>query len=261
MTISPWQGQVALITGCGSKDGIGFAVAQRLGQQGVKLLIAATSERIHQRVSELQADGYEAAGYIADLTHEAEVQGLYDWAVGQWGRVDILVNNAGMTMVGDPEPFAMIADMDLSIWHKSLDRNLTTAFLVTRAVLKTMQKQGYGRIVNVSSTTGTRGTNMGEATYAAAKAGMVGFTMSLALESARQGITANSVAPGWIETASSTDEEREAARYTPMGRAGTPAEVAAAIAFLASPESSYISGELLVVDGANCLIENKAPNA
>lgn len=254
-----WLGQVALITGCGSNKGIGYAVARRLGSQGVKLLITSTSERIFQRVAELKSLGFDVAGFIGDLTDEMQVQLLYQWAMNQFGRIDILVNNAGMAMQGHPEPFSLVSDTDLATWHMSLNRNLTTAFLMTRAVLTAMQAQGYGRIVNVSSTTGTRGTNIGEAAYAAAKAGMVGFTMSLALESARQGITVNSVAPGWIETESSTEEERKAAQYTPMGRAGSASEVAAAIAFLASPEASYISGELLVVDGANCVIENKAP--
>lgn len=252
-------GQVALVSGAGSERGIGMAIARRLGAAGVKLIVTASSARIAERVAELRAAGFEAEGRAVDLTDEAQVQAFAGWAEACWGRIDILVNNAGMAMQGSPEPFVEVAKMSLDVWNLSISRNLTTAFLLTRAVLPGMQQRGYGRVVHVSSVTGTRVGNPGEAGYSAAKAGMVGLNLSLALEVAGQGITVNSVAPGWIATGASQPEEQRAAAYVPVGRAGHPEEVAAAVAFLASPEASYITGETLVIDGGNSLIENKAP--
>jgi 3-oxoacyl-[acyl-carrier protein] reductase len=177
--------------------------------------------------------------------------------LADFGGIDVLVNNAGMTQEGAAETFADFVDLDLQDWRASLARNLDTCFLVTRQVLPGMLARGAGRIVNVSSVTGPLVSNPGEAAYSAAKAGMVGMSRALALEVADRGVTVNCVAPGWVATASQTAAEAQASAHTPLGRAGTPAEMAAAIAFLAMPGASYITGEMLVVDGGNILQERK----
>ena len=247
--------EVAFVTGAGSAQGIGFAVARALGDRGVRLVITSTTERIRERASELRALGAQVHAVVADLCEESEAKRAVSEAAEFGGRIDICVNNAGMVQSGGALPDALLEGYDAEMWEDSLRRNLTTCYHVTRAVVPLMKSRRYGRIVNVSSTSGPVQAFPGDAGYHAAKSGMVGFTRAVALEVARDGITVNTVAPGWIATASQTAEEAKAGRETPIGRSGTPGEIASVVAFLASREASYITGQLIVADGGNCLPE------
>ncbi|MFC5038348.1 SDR family oxidoreductase [Tianweitania sediminis] len=243
----------AVVTGAGSLEGIGFAIARALGEAGLRLSIVGASERIHQRAEDLRRDGINARAFVADLTVAAQVEDLRS----KTGEADILVNNAGMGSAANPALQRTFLELDEKDWDRGIDVSLKTAFLVTRAFLPGMVDHGRGRIINIASVTGPYVSNIGESAYSAAKAGMVGMTKALALEVAMHGITVNAIAPGWIATASSTALELAAARNTPPGRAGTPEEVAAAAIFLASDSASYVNGAILVVDGGNILQEQK----
>jgi 3-oxoacyl-[acyl-carrier protein] reductase len=251
------SGQTAIVTGAGSPHGIGFAIARQLHAAGAHVVITSTTDRIHQRTRELDKDGERVSAFVADLTSESAVQHAVREVLARSHRIDILVNNAGMAQTGNPIDSVPLRDSSYVDWKRQIEITLYTAFLMTRAVLPSMMERKYGRIVNVSSVTGPLVSNPGSSAYGAAKAGMDGLMRAVALETGRDGITINAVAPGWIETASSTDSERAAALHTPVGRAGTPDEVAAAACFLASPEASYITGHSLVVDGGNILQEKK----
>ena len=254
-----FKNRVALITGCGSESGIGFAVARLFVKSGAQVSITSTTDRIFERKTELESLGGSVYAYVADLTDFNQARSLVDKTLATFGSIDILVNNAGMGQVGDPESFITTAEMDPAEWNKSIQRNLNTCFFMTRCVLPYMIEKKYGRIVNVSSVAGPLVSNPGEAAYSAGKAGMVGMSRSLALEVADKGITVNNVAPGWINTGSSTPEEIIAGENTPIGRGGTPDEVADLIAFLSSDESTYITGQLIVVDGGSTIQDYKGP--
>lgn len=249
--------QTAIITGAGSPDGIGFAVARRMHAAGIRVVITSTTARIHERARELDAGGSNVLSLVADLTMEGEVQKLVESTLAAAGQIHILVNNAGMVQFGETMLSKPLREMTYAEWQRQIAITLNTAFLMTRAVLPSMTARRYGRIVNVTSVTGPLVSNIGSSAYGAAKAGMDGMMRAAALETAADGITINGVAPGWVTTASTTEEERLAGTHTPMGRAATPDEIAAAVCFLATPEASYITGHALVVDGGNTLQETK----
>lgn len=249
------SGNVALVSGCGSEAGIGFACAQVLGELGARVAITSTTDRIVARVDELRILGVETFGSVADLTIPSDAETVIAESQAKLGPIDILVNGAGIAQVGAGAPSGRMAALTEDDWRRELDVNLMTAVHLTRRVLPGMVERAYGRVVMISSVTGPVVAAPEMSGYAAAKGAMDGLMRTIALEYGRFGITANSVAPGWIATASSTDEERTAGMHTPVGRPGSPREVASVVGFVSSRAASYLTGQSIVVDGGNTIQE------
>ncbi len=238
------SGRVAIVTG--ASRGIGRAVALRLAAQGASVIAAARAEHARSTAEEIAAAGGRAEAMTLDVTDAAAVEAAVRGTTERHGRIDILVNNAGITRD------QLMLRLKRDDWDAVIETNLTSAYTLTQAVLKPMIRQRAGRIICISSVVGQTG-NPGQANYAASKAGLIGFAKAVALEVASRNVTVNVVAPGMIET-DMTRELAEKARETlvsriPVGRLGTPDEIASAVCFLASDEASYITGQVLGVNG------------
>jgi 3-oxoacyl-[acyl-carrier protein] reductase len=242
--MTTWEGRVALVTG--ASRGIGRAAARALAARGASVVASARGDHADSVATEIRAAGGRAEARALDVTEPAAIEAVVADVVSQYGRLDILVNNAGITRD------QLLLRLKRDDWDAVLDTNLTAAAMLTRAVLKPMIKQRSGRIISLTSVVGQAG-NAGQANYAAAKAGLIGFTKAVALEVASRGITVNAVAPGVIDTdmtrALSQDAQAAWAGRIPLRRLGTPEDVAEAVVFLASDEASYITGHVLAVNG------------
>jgi 3-oxoacyl-[acyl-carrier protein] reductase len=246
------KGKVAIVTGVANPKGIGFASTKVLAREGAALTIVDYTDKVHDRAEELKRAGYMISGFKADLSKSSEVAEMVKKVLVAFRKVDILVNAAGS--VPNPDKLKLFVDITEEEWNREWNNNLKTTFNCTKAVLPIMIKQKYGKVVNIASTVAAHGTGSiaGTTAYSAAKYGIVGFTHNLALSAAMHGINANTILPGWIDTGLLTKEVyEERAKSIPLGRNGTPEEVANLVRFLASDESSYLTGSDIVIDGGN----------
>ena len=239
------SGRVALVTG--ASQGIGRACALKLAEAGAAVAVAARNQdKLNELVTQITSTGGKAGAFALDVAEEEQIKSTVKKVIEQFGKIDILVNNAGITRD------QLVMRMKRADWDAVLDTNLTSAYLLTQQVMSSMLKQRWGRIVNVTSIFGQTG-QAGQANYAASKAGLIGLTMAVAREVASRNITCNAVAPGFIETAMTAglgnDFKQNALKMIPLGRIGTPEDVASAVAFLASEEASYITGHVMNVNG------------
>lgn len=239
------QGQVAIVTG--ASRGIGRAAALALAAEGAIVVVnyASSNQAADAVVAEITEMGSQALALQADVAQTAQIDALFNTVMEKWGRVDVLVNNAGIARD------TLLLRMKLEDWQAVIDLNLTGVFLCTKAASKIMLKQRSGRIINITSVVGEMG-NPGQANYSAAKAGVIGFTKTVAKEVASRGITVNAVAPGFIATDMTADIKmaEEILKLIPLGRYGQPEEVAGLIRFLAAdPAAAYITGQIINVDG------------
>ena len=240
------SGRVAIVTGSG--QGIGRAIALKLAELGATVVVNDVGEPgpVDSVAEEIRAMNRQSTAILADVSVSSEVASLVETARATYGKIDILVNNAG---IARDQLVVRMSDED---WDRVLDVNLKSVFLCTRAVLRHMIKQRWGRIISIASIVGVVG-NPGQANYASAKAGIIGFTRTIAKEVASRGITANAVAPGLIDTGLThqlqENQRDELKRHIPLGYLGTPRDVAEVVAFLASEEARYITGQVINVDG------------
>jgi len=244
--------KVALVTGVAIPKGIGFASAKVLAREGAALSIVDCTDKVHDRAQDLKRSGYKVLGFKADLSRSSEVAEMVKKVLAAFGRIDILVNAAGS--VPNPDKLKLFNDITEEEWDREWNNNLKTTFNCTKAVLPIMIKQKYGKVVNIASTVAAQGAGSmaGTTAYSAAKYGIVGFTHNLALSVAMHGINANTILPGWIDTGLLRKEVyEERAKSIPLGRNGKPEEVANLVRFLASDESSYLTGSDIVIDGGN----------
>jgi 3-oxoacyl-[acyl-carrier protein] reductase len=252
------EGRRALVTGAGSADGIGYACALILARQGARVALTSTTKRIFDRLAAMP-EARSHVAFVADLTKTGAADRLVAEATRALGGIDILINNAGMVQTGHRQKASRLHLIDDAEWERALELNLNIAFRVTRASLPQMMRRRYGRIVHISSVTGPLVSNPRSAGYSAGKAAMTGMMRALALEVAAKGITVNSVGPGWVHTSSSSKREIVAGKNTPIRRAASAVEIGHVAAFLAAEEASYLTGQLIVVDGGNSIQENKGP--